>query len=98
MVSSTEEDLRGDLGIVEAPVLQHAHMTERALHHGFHAGAAILLQQMLFHGTGIDAHPDDSAVGLGGIHHAIHMLAGPDVAGLMRRPSSPASRAASARR
>ena len=57
-------------------------MAERALHHGLNAGAAVLLQQMLFHGTGIDAHPDDAAVGLGGIHHAIHMLAGPDVAGI----------------
>lgn len=57
-------------------------MGESTFHQRLGAGAAVLLEQALFHRAGVYPNANDRPVGLGGIHHAVHVFLGADIAGV----------------
>ncbi len=61
-------------------------MTQRALRQSIGTWPPVLPQQRFFQRTGVDANADHGPVGLGRIHHLVHMPAGADIAGVDAQP------------
>ena len=73
---------QGNHDIVKARFLQQLHVIQGAVHHALGGKAAVLGQDVLFQGTGVDPDADGHMVHLGAVRHPAHLLRAADVAGV----------------
>ena len=67
------------------------HMTQCGLHQRLWRRLAVLLLQVLLQRTGVDTDTDRDALVTRSVNHCPNAILAADVAGLMRRQSTPSS-------
>ena len=81
--------LQGNLQIIKLLSLQNPHMLQSRLHQCLCRYAAVLRQEHLIQGTGIDADADGNMPLLGRLHHSLDIFLATDVARVQAQGRNP---------